>query len=451
LTRGVEITGSVKLTPASVSTNTQYVIPFISGSTISKDSVDTLFYNPSSNALQVSASANGLSSMNTTGYNFVSGSGAYGTYSSAISKNGFSNSIEGGNYIQISANPSKIGAPSVTNFTKPAILALSSSAQPYVVMELQASGSSFSDGRATFKRKLVAEQGFELTGSFTATIPTASNEGQTNLFNFAPFVGANGTTYSSANVSLQDYASSGIDQTFVIEYANASFEKYTALTVGPTTGGSKAQFSINTGTGYDFDEISLTDNGGGTSTAVMKADTNRIVGATQVTGSLGISSTLTASLQQGYVWVGDASGRTTTVPTSSFGGGGGSTFPYSGTASISGSLQVTGSMSGLVTELTVSSNTASIDFTKGNFFSITLPGGATTRFEVANTIMGQTINIQINQPAGASTGSVAFSPSILFAGGNDYQATATGSAIDLLTLAAITGSTVLATSIKNFL
>ena len=39
-------------------------------------------------------------------------------------------------------------------------------------------------------------------------------------------------------------------------------------------------------------------------------------------GDLSMSGSLTASLQQGYVWVGNASGRTTTVPTSSFGGGG---------------------------------------------------------------------------------------------------------------------------------
>jgi hypothetical protein len=41
-------------------------------------------------------------------------------------------------------------------------------------------------------------------------------------------------------------------------------------------------------------------------------------------GDLSISGSLTSSLQQGYVWVGNASGKTTTVPTSSFGGGGGS-------------------------------------------------------------------------------------------------------------------------------
>jgi hypothetical protein len=58
-------------------------------------------------------------------------------------------------------------------------------------------------------------------------------------------------------------------------------------------------------------------------------------------GSLGISGSLTASLQQGYAWVGDSSGRTQAIPTSSFGGGGtGNGFPFSGSAVITGSLSV---------------------------------------------------------------------------------------------------------------
>jgi hypothetical protein len=48
----------------------------------------------------------------------------------------------------------------------------------------------------------------------------------------------------------------------------------------------------------------------------------RITNGLSVTGSLRVTQNFTASLQQGYVWVGDASGRTTTVATSSFGGGG---------------------------------------------------------------------------------------------------------------------------------
>jgi hypothetical protein len=62
-------------------------------------------------------------------------------------------------------------------------------------------------------------------------------------------------------------------------------------------------------------------------------------------GSLSMSGSLTASLQQGYVWVGNSSGKTTTVPTSSFGGGGSATWPVSGTPAgiVSGSSQLTAS------------------------------------------------------------------------------------------------------------
>ena len=64
-------------------------------------------------------------------------------------------------------------------------------------------------------------------------------------------------------------------------------------------------------------------------------------GMTPTGGDLNVAGTFTSSLQQGYVWVGDSSGRTTTVPTSSFGGGGtGNGFPFSGSAVITGSLSV---------------------------------------------------------------------------------------------------------------
>jgi hypothetical protein len=59
-----------------------------------------------------------------------------------------------------------------------------------------------------------------------------------------------------------------------------------------------------------------------------------------ITGSLNVSSTFTASLQQGYVWVGNASGISTTVATSSFGGG---------TSINTGSFLTTGSFSGFPT------------------------------------------------------------------------------------------------------
>ena len=169
---------------------------------------------------------------------------------------------------------------------------------------------------------------------------------------------------------------------------------------------------------------------------------------TNISGNLDIQSTLTASLQQGYVWVGNVNGRTTTVATSSFGGGG-AAFPYTGNAVITGSLGISGSMFGGVIALSVATATASVDFSAANMFTLTLPS-ASTHINPTNIRAGQTVNIQITQPT-PGTGSVTFPSNVKFAGGNDYQATATGSAIDMLTLVSYDGTNVLATSIKNFL
>jgi uncharacterized delta-60 repeat protein len=85
--------------------------------------------------------------------------------------------------------------------------------------------------------------------------------------------------------------------------------------------------------------------------------------------NLTIDGTLTASLQQGYVWVGNSSGRTTAVSTGSFGGGGGTinTGSFATTGSnvfldsqtISGSLTATGfAFAGAVIVNSGSSNTS---------------------------------------------------------------------------------------------
>jgi hypothetical protein len=67
-------------------------------------------------------------------------------------------------------------------------------------------------------------------------------------------------------------------------------------------------------------------------------------GSNTFVGNQNISGSITASLQQGYVLVGNSDGITQAVPTSSFGGGG-SGFPFTGSAEITGSLEITGSVS----------------------------------------------------------------------------------------------------------
>jgi hypothetical protein len=74
----------------------------------------------------------------------------------------------------------------------------------------------------------------------------------------------------------------------------------------------------------------------------------------QITGSLNLSSTFTASLQQGYVWVGDSNNKTKLVATSSFGGGVSGNYATTGSNQFNGSQTITGSV-------TISGSIISVD------------------------------------------------------------------------------------------
>lgn len=66
-----------------------------------------------------------------------------------------------------------------------------------------------------------------------------------------------------------------------------------------------------------------------------------------------------------------------------------------GSFEISGSTTITGSVNGNVEPIIISSLTASIDCSKGNFFTVTLPTGSNTHFTATNIIPGQTISIKV--------------------------------------------------------
>jgi hypothetical protein len=104
---------------------------------------------------------------------------------------------------------------------------------------------------------------------------------------------------------------------------------------------------------------------------------NSIGVAVNNTGDLFLSGSLTASLQQGYAWVGNASGKSAAIPTSSFGGGG--SIP-AGTISSSAQITALGFVSSSVTAsslITASfdNGTRNLTFTKGNntTFAVNIP------------------------------------------------------------------------------
>jgi hypothetical protein len=86
---------------------------------------------------------------------------------------------------------------------------------------------------------------------------------------------------------------------------------------------------------FDYDDVSQ---------HTLKFEANRFE---MNSGSLGISGSLTASLQEGYVWVGDGNNVSTLVATSSFGGGSTidtGSFATTGSNSFNGDQNITGSV-----------------------------------------------------------------------------------------------------------
>jgi len=131
-------------------------------------------------------------------------------------------------------------------------------------------------------------------------------------------------------------------------------------------------------------------------------------------------------------------------------------FPYTGSAQITGSLNVigsttfTGSVSGEVNALSIASLTASLDCSTGNFFTLTLVNGVDTHVDVINPTPGQTINLQVTQDTTPGSGVIAFSSNVLQPSGSQYTASPGASVVDVVSMVSFDGSNVLINAVKNF-
>jgi hypothetical protein len=123
----------------------------------------------------------------------------------------------------------------------------------------------------------------------------------------------------------------GVDTTVQFNDAGATSGS-TSFTFDKTTNTVKIQGSGSTLlhiSGSRGNLLTVSDSG---SLATLAAFTSGSVNLLEVrntgikiTGSLEVSTSFTASLQSGYVWVGGSNGRTIAISTSSIGGGGGAT------------------------------------------------------------------------------------------------------------------------------
>jgi hypothetical protein len=122
-------------------------------------------------------------------------------------------------------------------------------------------------------------------------------------------------------------------------------------------------------------------------------------------------------------------------------------FATTGSNSFNGNQTITGSVYGNTIALSITSQTASMNLSTSNLFTLTLVSGSATRLQPSNIKAGQTINLKVLQPA-VGFGTIVIPSTILQPIGNTYSATPSASAQDIVTLISF-GTTLYATSIKN--
>jgi hypothetical protein len=121
-----------------------------------------------------------------------------------------------------------------------------------------------------------------------------------------------------------------------------------------------------------------------------------------------------------------------------------------GSLNITGSQVITGSLRGNVSSLSISSNTASVNMSSGNFFTLTLANGANTHIRPTNMQPGQTVNIRVNQGSDG-TGTVSFPSFVDQASGSLYTGSMSANAIDIVTMITFDSSIVFVSSIRNMI
>lgn len=165
-----------------------------------------------------------------------------------------------------------------------------------------------------------------------------------------------------------------------------------------------------------------------------------------LTGTASIA--LSASFAQGYVLNSNTSSFVTNSQTSSFvlniqtG-----SFASTGSVTFTGSQIVTGSTRGNITPLAVSSNTASLNLSLGNFYTLQLTGSTNTFINPSNILPGQT-SILLISTTGSAT--VSFPSSVKQPSGSTYVPTTT-TGVDILTLVSFDSTTLYVANIKNMI
>jgi hypothetical protein len=123
-------------------------------------------------------------------------------------------------------------------------------------------------------------------------------------------------------------------------------------------------------------------------------------------------------------------------------------YATTGSNVFTGSQTITGSVYGNIISASIVSSTASLDLSKGNFFTLTLVSGSTTNLTTTNIKAGQTINLLVTQPS-VGFGSLSYNTAIAFPQFNIYSPTTQSGSVDIVTFVTFDTAKIYATAVKN--
>lgn len=123
-------------------------------------------------------------------------------------------------------------------------------------------------------------------------------------------------------------------------------------------------------------------------------------------------------------------------------------FIYDGAIKLPYATQITGSLRGQVTALTITANTASLNCATNNFFTLTLVSGSNTFINPSNIQPGQTINLQVTQ-ANPGNGTISFPTSVKQVSGSSYVPSTGAGPVDIVTFISFDASSLYLSNVKN--
>jgi hypothetical protein len=119
-------------------------------------------------------------------------------------------------------------------------------------------------------------------------------------------------------------------------------------------------------------------------------------------------------------------------------------------ASVTQNAVFSGSVRGEVRALSISSNTASMDCSLDNFFTLSLVSGSNTYINPTNIAAGQTINLRVTQ-ANPGNGTVSFPTSVKQVSGSSYVPSTGTGPVDIVTFISFDASSLYLSNVKNLI